>query len=262
LLPEQDPIIAPSPEDEEGKWVRMILAILANRPRGVKRHWLCFDRKRSSLRQPPAMGYNAIGSLCSGASAVHIIKYPHPTLRHKSKPLRRIDAGLRRMVAEMFELMYANKGIGLAANQVDLPYRLIVVNPSGDPAVKDEEHVFINPEILRSKGSAEDREGCLSLPEIYAPVKRPEKIVLSAYDLSGREVTWELDGLYGRVVQHECDHLDGVLFIDRLTPSNLLTIKQALADLEVEFSGNRQRGLIPDDLRIAARLTELETART
>ncbi len=193
---------------------------------------------------------------------MHIIKYPHPTLRHQSKPLRRIDAGLRKMVAEMLELMYANKGIGLAANQVDLPYRLMVVNPSGDPAVKDEEHVLINPEILRSKGSAEDREGCLSLPDIYAPVKRPEKIVLSAYDLSGREVTWELDGLYARVVQHECDHLDGVLFIDRLTPSNLLSIKQALADLELEFSGNRQRGLIPDDVRIAARLTELEMART
>ncbi len=166
------------------------------------------------------------------------------------------------MVAEMFELMYEHKGIGLAANQVDLPYRLIVVNVTGDPAVKDEERVFINPVLVRQKGSSEDREGCLSLPEIYAPVVRPQKIVLSAYDLKGQEQTWELEDMAARVVQHECDHLDGVLFIDRLSPSNLLAIKKDLEALESEFLGSRQRGLIPDDGRITARLRELELLRT
>lgn len=193
---------------------------------------------------------------------MQIIKYPHPTLRYKSKPLRRIDAELRSMVAQMFDLMYENKGIGLAANQVDLPYRLIVVNVTGDPAAKDEERVFVNPVVMRHKGSAEDREGCLSLPNMYAPVVRPQKIVLSAYNLQGQEQTWELDGLPARVVQHECDHLDGILFIDRLSPANLLAIKKDLEALESEFYGGRQRGLIPDEWRITARLRELESLRT
>lgn len=193
---------------------------------------------------------------------MQIIKYPHPTLRYKSKPLRRIDAELRSMVAQMFDLMYEHKGIGLAANQVDLPYRLIVVNVSGDPAAKDEERVFINPVLVRQKGSAEDREGCLSLPDIYAPVVRSQRIVLSAYNLQGQEQTWELDGMAARVVQHECDHLDGILFIDRLSPSNLLAIKKELEALESDFSGSRERGLIPEDWRITARLRELESLRT
>ncbi len=193
---------------------------------------------------------------------MQIVKYPHPRLRYKSKPLRRIDAELRTMVAQMFDLMYEHKGIGLAANQVDLPYRLIVVNVTGDPAAKEEERVFINPVLVRQKGSAEDREGCLSLPDIYAPVVRPEKIVLSAYNLQGQEQTWELDGLPARVVQHECDHLDGILFIDRLSVANLLAIKKDLEALESDFSGSRKRGLIPDDLRITARLRELELLRT
>jgi peptide deformylase len=193
---------------------------------------------------------------------MRIIKYPHPTLRHKSKPLRRVDSELRSMVGEMLDLMYANEGIGLAANQVDLPYRLIVMNIKSEQAAKEEEYVFINPVITQRKGMAEDREGCLSFPEIYAPVRRPESIVVNAYNLAGEEITWELSGLYARAVQHECDHLDGILFIDRLSPSNFLAVKEALADMEAAFYGERQRGLIPDDGLISARLSELEVART
>jgi peptide deformylase len=194
---------------------------------------------------------------------VRIVKYPHPTLRYKSKPLLRVDQELKRMIHQMFDLMYSNQGMGLAANQVDLPYRLFLMNIKSDAAAKEEEHAFINPVILRRKGSMEEKEeGCLSLPEIYAPVKRPQKIVLNAYNLAGQEVTWELNGMYARVVQHECDHLDGILFIDRLSSAHLLAVKQALQDLEAAFSGERQRGLIPEDRLIAARLNELETART
>ncbi len=166
------------------------------------------------------------------------------------------------MVHQMFDLMYANDGIGLAANQVDLPYRLIVTNVRSDPGAKEEEHAFLNPVITQQKGIEEKEEGCLSLPELYAPVKRSEKIRLNAYDLGGRELDLELDGLHARVVQHEVDHLDGVLFIDRLSPANLLKIKQDLEDMELAFSGERQRGLVPDDQLIAARLIELEGART
>jgi peptide deformylase len=193
---------------------------------------------------------------------VQIVKYPHPTLRHQSKPLRRVDAELRTMIRQMFDLMYEDEGIGLAANQVDLPYRLFVMNLSADPAAKDEEHVFINPVITHRKGSAEDREGCLSLPEIFAPVIRSEKIIVNAFNPAGEELTYELEGLPARVVQHEADHLDGILFIDRTSPTSRLEIKEALEELELEFCGERRRGVVPDDGLITARLSELEAART
>jgi len=193
---------------------------------------------------------------------VHIVKYPHPTLRHTSKPLRRVDAGLKKIVAEMLELMYEGKGIGLAGNQVDLPYRLFVMNTEADPEATEAEYVFINPVIIRRSGTAEGEEGCLSLPEIYAPVKRSEKIVLAAYNLAGEEMHYRLGGLPARAAQHEADHLDGVLFIDRLSPSNTLAIKEAIFQLEAQFQGGRRRGQIPDDEQIAARLAELEALRT
>jgi peptide deformylase len=193
---------------------------------------------------------------------VRIIKYPHPTLRHKSKPLRRVDAELKRMVRQMFELMYENEGIGLSANQVDLPYRFFILNLGSDPAAGDEEHVFLNPVISQRKGSAEDREGCLSFPEIFAPVRRPEKIVLNAFTLAGEEVSYELSGLFGRAVQHESDHLDGVLFVDRLSPTALMEIRDDLAALEHEFRLDQERGHIAADDQIVARLSELEMART
>ena len=147
---------------------------------------------------------------------MRIIRYPHTTLRHKSKELRRVDAELQKMIRQMFDLMYEEDGIGLAANQVDLPYRLFIINVKGDPAAKEEEMVFINPTITQQKGMAEDREGCLSLPDIFAPVRRPEKVVISAYDARGQEVNYQMDGMYARAVQHEYDHLDGILFLDRV----------------------------------------------
>jgi len=193
---------------------------------------------------------------------VRIVKYPHPTLRHKSKPLRRVDRELVTIVRQMFELMYEHRGVGLAANQVDLPYRLFILNPENEDDNKDGELVFINPVITQRKGMVEQDEGCLSFPEIYAPVRRPDKITITAYNLAGEEVTYNADGLLARAAQHEYDHLDGVLFIDRLTPANRLKIKEALADLDREFQGDRQRGLIPGDDRLSARLAELEQLRS
>ena len=192
---------------------------------------------------------------------LRVVKYPHPALRHKSRPLRCVDNDLRKTVRKMFDLMYEQRGIGLAANQVDLPYRFFILNAEGDPD-KGEEYVFLNPVIGKRNGTAEAEEGCLSFPEIYAPVKRSAKIVISAYNLAGEEMNCELDGLLSRAAQHEYDHLDGVLFIDRLTPSGLLSVKQALSDLEREFEGDRRRGVVPDDRQIASRLAELEQLRT
>jgi len=193
---------------------------------------------------------------------VRIVKYPHPTLRHKSKPLKKVDAELKRLVAEMFELMYESRGIGLAANQVDLPYRLFVLNLAGDPD-EGEEHVFINPVLSRpSGGSAEAEEGCLSFPEIYAPVRRPEKIVVSAYNLKGEEFHYELNGLFSRAVQHEADHLDGVVFIDRLGETARLEVADKIDELEAQYAGDLSRGAIPGADRVASRLAELEALRT
>jgi peptide deformylase len=193
---------------------------------------------------------------------VQIVKYPHPTLRHKSKPLSRVNGELKKAIREMFDLMYAQKGVGLAANQVDLPYRLFVINVQGDPGAPEEELVFINPVITSRKGRAEDREGCLSFPGIFAPVRRPAKITVDAYSLDGRELSYEMDGLYSRAVQHELDHLDGVLFIDRLSPTNLMAIKEELDGLEQEFSLQRRLKAIGSDEEIVARLKELEDAVT
>lgn len=193
---------------------------------------------------------------------MRIVKYPHPTLYHKSRDLKRVDAELRKAIAEMFDLMYQHHGIGLAANQVDLPYRVFILNVSGDAAIKDQEQVLINPTILKFSGNVEAEEGCLSFPEIYAPVRRSERIVAVAYNLAGEEKRFEVDGLFARAFQHENDHLDGKLFIDRLSPTHLLNIRDDLLALEDEFAGERERGVMPDDQQILARLAELERQRT
>ena len=193
---------------------------------------------------------------------MRVIQYPHPTLLRASKPLKRVDADLKKMVAEMFELMYEHRGCGLAANQVDLPYRLFVMNMAGDPEQRDEERVFLNPVLSKQKGMAEAEEGCLSLPGLYAQVKRPEKVTISGYDLSGQQINLNTDGLFARIVQHETDHLDGILIIDRLTPTGRMAVKELVEEFENEFNQRRQSGEIPDDLKIAAHWSELEELRT
>jgi peptide deformylase len=193
---------------------------------------------------------------------LRIIQYPHPTLRHVSKPLRRVDAELRGIVHEMLALMYEAQGIGLAANQVDLPYRMFVLNVTGEATQSDAEMVFLNPVITARKGMEEAEEGCLSLPGVFGQVKRPDKISVTFYDLEGQARELELTGLAARAVQHEVDHLDGTLFIDRLSPTGRLEIKQALDEFEIQFSGQRSRGELPSDEEVAARLAELERLRS
>lgn len=192
---------------------------------------------------------------------MRVIHYPHPTLMRASKSLKRVDAELRTMIGQMFDLMYQNKGIGLAANQVDLPYRVFVMNESGDSRDKDQELVFINPVLSKPKGSAEAEEGCLSLPGLYAQVRRPAEIRISGYNLQGQEVTLDLKGLPARIVQHENDHLDGVMFIDHLSSTQLLDIKDKLEEFRSEFLSRRDLGEIPADAKIFATLAELEKAR-
>ena len=193
--------------------------------------------------------------------ALEIVHYPHPALRRVAKPLKRVDADFRKMVEQMFDLMYEHEGVGLAGNQVDLPYRVFVMNPEGDPAVTDAEYVFINPVLSKGKGSASGTEGCLSIPGVNAEVIRKEKISIEAYDLSGQQIRADVDGLFARIVQHETDHLDGTLFIDRLTDTQRTDVRQALEEFEIDFASKQERGEMPSDDQIAARLEQLEALR-
>ena len=192
---------------------------------------------------------------------MEILAYPHPTLRHKSKPLRKVDAELKQLVSEMFELMYANKGIGLAANQVGLPLRFFILNVAGKKG-EGEEMVFLNPVISFPKGSEEAEEGCLSLPGLYGNVIRPKQVRVNAYSLDGKEFHADVSGLMGRCIQHETDHLDGVLFTDRMNPTARTEIAYDLHEFETAFESRRSTGGIPTDEQIAARLAELERKYT
>jgi len=189
---------------------------------------------------------------------MEIIHYPHPALFWKSKPISGIDSELRKTVREMFASMYDAKGIGLAANQVALPFRLFIVNVTGDPEQADEEHVFINPEIVKRKGSVEGEEGCLSLPELYGQVRRAEEISVEAYDLNGQAFEMSLTELPGRVVQHETDHLDGVMFPERMTETARREIEPRLSDFEAHFRRQQQSGEIPSDEELKKKLRDLE----
>jgi peptide deformylase len=188
---------------------------------------------------------------------LEIVQYPHPTLRYKSKPIIRVDRELKTIVREMFDLMYAAKGIGLAANQVDLPIQLFVINTKGDPEI-GEELVFMNPVLSSPKGSHEAEEGCLSIVGVNALVTRPETIHVSAYDLSGKEINMTVDGLLAKAIQHETDHLEGVLFIDKVSESTMRQVDGELEDFEIDFENKRSTGEMPDDETIFKRLAEIE----
>jgi peptide deformylase len=181
---------------------------------------------------------------------MQIVPYPHPALRWKSRDITRVDDTLRVVVERMFELMYESKGIGLAANQVGLPIRLFVVNVSGDPEKKDEEVVFINPVIRNRSGQAVGEEGCLSLPGLYADVARPETITVEAFDLDGQPFRIKTDDLPARVIQHETDHLDGVLFIDRIEETDLAQFVTKLNEWSANFRKLQTEGATPSDEEI------------
>jgi peptide deformylase len=189
---------------------------------------------------------------------MQIVSFPHPALRWKSKPIKRIDADLKRLIRAMFDLMYATNGIGLAANQVAIPHRFFIMNATGSAAEPAAELVFLNPEIVRRKGSAESEEGCLSLPGLYGQVRRAEKVVINAFDLEGQEFELELDELEARVVQHENDHLDGVLFFDRMTETARRELEPRLADFEAQFRRQQTSGSIPSDEDLQKALRSLE----
>ncbi len=162
------------------------------------------------------------------------------------------------MVAEMFELMYEHKGIGLAANQVDLPFQLFVINPSGEKDA-NEERVLINPVVQRPKGTSEHDEGCLSIPGVYGKVIRPAQVHVIAYDLQGNKMDETVDGMLSKVIQHEYDHLQGVLFPDRMSEAAKKSIEDELDEFELEFAAmlKKDDGLLAENTKL--RLAKLES---
>jgi peptide deformylase len=192
---------------------------------------------------------------------MNIVHYPHPALRHPAKPITSIDAEIRRYAAQMIDLMYENKGLGLAAPQVALPFQLLVMNFAGDPERKDQECVAINPIILERKGHQEETEGCLSFPGLYQKVRRARSVTVQAYDLDGRLFEMRVSDLPARIWQHEVDHLIGVLFIDKMGTLGKISARGSLREFEATHRRLQDRGELPADHDLERALVALEAAR-
>ncbi len=145
-----------------------------------------------------------------------LITYPEKILSQKAVPVETIDDSIRELVRDMTEIMYENRGIGLAAPQVGESVRVIIVDLSG-PEKREDLMVLVNPEITEKQGECDSEEGCLSVLAYKSSVKRAEKVKVRAMDLEGSKVILDADELFATCLQHEIDHLDGILFIDRIS---------------------------------------------
>ena len=156
-----------------------------------------------------------------------IIKWGHPTLHAPSAAVEEIDGSIKTLIDDMVETMYAAPGIGLAAPQIDVPLRVIVVDLSvgEDPSQLIK---LINPEIVEREGEQREEEGCLSVPKYYGSPVRPERVTVKGLDLDGKEIVYTGTELLARAFCHEIDHLDGLLFVDRLTPLQRDLLKRKL----------------------------------
>ena len=177
-----------------------------------------------------------------------IVKYPHPALRVQARPVTAIDKEVQTAAGQMLDLMYTHEGLGLAAPQVALDIQLLVMNFEGDPERKDMEYVAINPVIVESKGTVNDREGCLSFPGLYQNVRRAKTVKVQAYNLKGELYEMACSELPARVWQHEIDHLHGVLFIDKMGPLGRMGSKKDLEKFIAEFEEAKKKGTLPPDL--------------
>lgn len=174
-----------------------------------------------------------------------IVRYPHPALRAAAKPITAIDQEVQMAAGRMLDLMYKHEGLGLAAPQVDLAIQLLVMNFDGDPAKKEAEYVAINPVIIDSKGTINDREGCLSFPGLYQNVRRARTVKVQAYNLKGEPYEMTCSDLPARVWQHEIDHLGGVLFIDKMGPLGKLGSRKDLEKFIADFEKDKKKGDLP-----------------
>ncbi|MHC4663353.1 MAG: peptide deformylase [Planctomycetota bacterium] len=166
---------------------------------------------------------------------MEIVKYPDPVLEKKGEPVEESELTdeFRETLKEMFKLMYKGKGVGLAAQQVGIPKLFFVMNLTGKP---EDEAVCINPEIVDKEGTLQEEEGCLSFPGLCGKVLRSKKLDLEYTDASGARQKKAFEGLGARAVQHEFDHINGVLFTTRLSPAARSAMKAKLNEMEREYA--------------------------
>ncbi len=185
----------------------------------------------------PGHNVSREGYICPQPDDLQLRIYPDPVLRQRCRPVEKFDDRLRRCVLKMFEVMYEQQGIGLAAPQVGWDARVFIVNVSADPENTFEERVFINPVLKFPTQQDRDdfEEGCLSLPGIRLDVDRPVDVKVTAFDVTGESFELEATDLLGRCIQHENDHLDGILIPSRVSTLRRLGIRSALKELEDEW---------------------------
>lgn len=156
---------------------------------------------------------------------LNILHYPDPRLRNKAEPVTNVNADIRQLADDMLETMYDAPGIGLAAIQVNVQKRVIVIDVSED---KSDPLVLINPEVIDAEGEREFEEGCLSVPEAYEAVTRADKIRVKAVNFDGEDYEFPAEGILATCIQHEIDHLDGKLFVDYLSNLKRQRIRKKL----------------------------------
>ncbi|KAF5961950.1 hypothetical protein HYC85_003159 [Camellia sinensis] len=185
-----------------------------------------FSVKEDEVASPADLSFEA---------PLKIVEYPDPILRTKNKRIDTFDDNLKKLVDEMFDVMYKTDGIGLSAPQVGINVQLMVFNPVGERG-EGEEIILVNPRVSKySKKVVLFNEGCLSFPGIYADVERPESVKIDARDITGARFVFNLSDLPARVFQHEFDHLQGILFCDRMTEEVLDNIRAELQALEKKY---------------------------
>ena len=164
--------------------------------------------------------------------SLKIIFYPDPRLRSVAKPVEKFDDTLRQLTDRMFDLMREEQGVGLAAPQVGVNLRVFVMNATGKP---EDDLVVINPVLTDAQGNEAGEEGCLSLPKIRASIDRAKALRLTAQDLSGNTFERKAEGFEARVWQHEFDHLNGIMLIDRMGFTAKMGFRKRLKELEADF---------------------------
>ena len=166
-----------------------------------------------------------------------IWEYPAEVLKKKAKTIKNFDPALQSLAERMFGIMYETDGVGLAAPQVGISKRIVVIDSRQSP---EQKMVLVNPAIVKREGEQTMQEGCLSVPGAFRDVKRAARVEVVAQDVTGKEIHLTAEGLLARIIQHEIDHLDGLLFVDRL---DLLSREQALADWRQAKEGLGERGI-------------------
>lgn len=166
-------------------------------------------------------------------SLLTVLHFPDPRLRKQALPVDTIDENTRKLAGDMLETMYAERGIGLAATQVNVQLRVVVMDLSEE---RNAPRVFVNPEVIAGEGTEESQEGCLSVPGVYDTVERAERVTFRYLDLDGNTVESTADGLLAICLQHEIDHLNGKLFIDYLSPLKRQRLRKKLEKAERELA--------------------------